>query len=110
MCRSKDGRPVVVTGQTAGQVGLSFSSSLTTSLNPFPPSPYNRISPTTYLFTEHLMVKINYSWNAEMLNTGPHADNDREGVRKKEKVRETWDRSKGGTITSNRSIIDLEGR
>lgn len=41
-------------------------------------SPYNRISPTTYLFTEHLMVKINYSWNAEMPNTGPHADNDRE--------------------------------
>lgn len=55
------------------------------------------------------MVKINYSWNAEMPNTGPHADNDREGVKRREKVRETWDRSKGGTITSNRSIIDLEG-
>lgn len=54
------------------------------------------------------MVKINYSWNAEMPNTGPHADNDRESVRGRE--RETWDRSKGGTITSNRLIIDLEGR
>lgn len=51
-------------------------------------SPYNRISPTTYLFTEHLMVKINYSWNAEMPNTGPHADNDRESVRRREKARE----------------------
>lgn len=58
------------------------------------------------------MVKINYSWNAEMPNTGPHADNDRESVRRIEEAteRETWDRSKGGTITSNRLIIDLEGR
>lgn len=62
------------------------------------------------------MVKINYSWNAEMPNTGPHADNDRESVRRRERKRqreregETWDRSKGGTITSNRLIIDLEGR
>lgn len=24
------------------------------------------------------MVKINYKWNAEMPNTRPHADNDRE--------------------------------
>lgn len=31
-----------------------------------------------------------------------------EGKEKRE--RETWDRSKGGTITSNRLIIDLEGR
>lgn len=34
------------------------------------------------------MVKINYSWNAEMPNTGPHADNDRESVRRREKARE----------------------
>lgn len=34
------------------------------------------------------MVKINYSWNAEMPNTGPHADNDRESVRRRENARE----------------------
>lgn len=34
------------------------------------------------------MVKINYSWNAEMPNTGPHADNDRESVRRRRGVRE----------------------
>lgn len=60
------------------------------------------------------MVKINYSWNAEMPNTGPHADNDRESVRRskreRERERETWYCSKGGTITSDRLIIDLEGR
>lgn len=31
------------------------------------------------------MVKINYSWNAEMPNTEPHADNDRESVRWRER-------------------------
>lgn len=46
--------------------------------------PYNRISPTTYLFTEHLMVKINYKWNAEMRNPGRHADNDGGSVRRRE--------------------------
>lgn len=58
------------------------------------------------------MVKINYSWNAEMPNPGRHADNDREFEKARESTREreTWDRSKGGTITSNRLIIDLEGR
>lgn len=45
------------------------------------------------------MVKINYSWNAEIPNTGPHADNDTKSVRRRETARErervTWDRSKG---------------
>lgn len=43
------------------------------------------------------MVKINCSWNAEMPNTGPHANNDRESVRRRkgERERVTWDRSKG---------------
>lgn len=47
------------------------------------------------------MVKINYSWNAEIPNTGPHADNDTKSVRRRETAKErerervTWDRSKG---------------
>lgn len=90
---------------------------------PPPPSlpllPYNRISPTTYLFTEHLMVKINYKWNAEMRNPGRHADNDGGSVRRtgwgrgevaggrgQKGGRTARDGSEGGTITSDRSIID----
>lgn len=67
---------------------LPFSLNLFIPLAPPtpPPSlpllPYNRISPTTYLFTEHLMVKINYKWNAEMRNPGRHADNDGGSVRR----------------------------
>lgn len=57
------------------------------------------------------MVKINYSWNAEMRNPGRHADND--GEFEEESVRErgrgTWELSKGGTITSDRLIIDSDG-
>lgn len=57
------------------------------------------------------MVKINYSWNAEMWNPGRHADND--GEFEEESVRErgrgTWELSKGGTITSDRLIIDWDG-
>lgn len=64
------------------------------------------------------MVKINYSWYAEMLNTGTHADNDTERV-----CETVWYAEKKGqeesdlglfqgssTITSNRLIIDLEER
>jgi len=103
----KDGRPVVEKDRQQDR-----SAPLSTALwqHPYillPPSfsqsfhprlslsPYNRISPTTYLFTEHLMVKINYSWNAEMPNTGPHADNDRESVRQKERGPE---RERLGTV------------
>lgn len=31
------------------------------------------------------MVKINYKWNAEMRNPGPHADNDGGSVRRRER-------------------------
>lgn len=57
------------------------------------------------------MVKINYSWNAEMPNPGRHADNDREFEEESvgERGRGTWERSKEGTITSDRLIIDSEG-
>lgn len=65
------------------------------------------------------MVKINYKWNAEMRNPGRHADNDGGSVRRtgwgRGEVavgrgqmggRTARDRSEGGTITSDRSIID----
>lgn len=57
------------------------------------------------------MVKINYSWNAEMRNPVRHADNDREFEEEsvRERGRGTWERSKGGTITPDRLIIDLDG-
>ena len=56
------------------------------------------------------MVKINYSWNAEMRNTEPHADYDRKCEEERDCERGTLDCSKGGTITSDRLIIDLERR
>lgn len=58
------------------------------------------------------MVKINYSWNAEMPYTGPHADNDRECETKGESQKESdlGPFQGSSTITSNRLIIDLEGR
>lgn len=34
------------------------------------------------------MVKINYSWNAEMPNTRPHADNDRACERERDREKE----------------------
>lgn len=56
------------------------------------------------------MVKINYSWNAEIRNPGRHADNDREFEEEsvRERRRGTWEHSKGGTITSDRLIIDSD--
>lgn len=111
------------TGSRTGQFAffqLPINPSLSVCPSPvlchchLPRSLHNRISPTTYLFTEHLMVKINYNWNAETSNTEPHADNDGGSVRKKkcerEREGETWNWSKEGTITSNRLIIDLAGR
>lgn len=61
------------------------------------------------------MVKINYSWNAEIPNTGPHADNDTKSVRRRETAKEREREGDLGpfqgssTITFNRSIIDLKG-
>lgn len=84
-------------------LSLSFSPSFHPCLSL---SPYNRISPTTYLFTEHLMVKINYSWNAEMPNTGPHADNDRESVRRGEK--QARERERLGTIPREAQLPPID--
>lgn len=61
------------------------------------------------------MVKINYSWYAEMPNTATHADNARERVRLGVGGRTLKESDLGlfqgsSTITSNRLIIDLEGR
>ena len=55
------------------------------------------------------MVKINYSWNAEMPNTGPHADNDRESVRRREKARERErERERLGTVPREAQLPPID--
>jgi len=51
------------------------------------------------------MVKINYSWNAERPNTGPHADNNRECEKESESDRE---RGRLGTIPREAQLPPID--